>query len=150
MQATGSARGVSLVEAVVALAILAFAYIPLAQLFHITSAETVKSRNELVAQQLASNLFELYRVKGDTILGALTGTGTMTSPDVLAVPKVRELLTGAAKETDDVVRFSSMKMKVTIVREIDEKLGLDRIDATLEWQEDGRAKKRTYARLVGA
>jgi hypothetical protein len=139
----------SLVEALLAAVFLAIAYLPLAQLFHETSQETIKSRNHLVAQHLATNLFEIYRVKADDILQALSGTDTMTTENLLSSDELRDLLSGGAQEVRDLVLFSRFKMKVEVTRGVGGLLGLDRLVATLEWQEDGHPRSHTYARIVG-
>ncbi|MBI4863263.1 MAG: hypothetical protein HY815_23810 [Candidatus Riflebacteria bacterium] len=142
------ATGASLVEAVLAILILSVAYLPLAELFHMTSQQTIKSRNHLVAQHLASDLFELYRVKENAILKALSGSGLLKTDDLLASAEVRSLLTGGARPIEDVIAFGTFKMAVEIERSVDGRTGLDRIETTVEWLEDGQRRSRTYARLV--
>jgi hypothetical protein len=140
-------RGLSLAEACLAIAqALVIAYLPLSQLFHLTSQQTVASRNQLVAQQLACNLFELYPTQKSALTGG-GGAGLFRSADLLADAGARTLLTGDSPEVQDVIRFAEMKMKVEIEPGF-EKKPLDRIEVVLSWKEGGHPREVAHARLI--
>ena len=142
--------GFSLAEAAVALLLLVVVIVPIIDLFQMTSRQVVKSRNHLVAQQLAAALFEVYQVSGNTVTAALQGTGTLRCADFLTVASGRELLTRGSREIEDVLKFARFRMKVEVERGVDGKIGLDRIETTLEWEEGVHKLSRTFARIVNS
>lgn len=141
-------RGLTLADTMLALFVLMAAYLPLAQLYQITTAQTVKSRNFLVAQHLAKGLFELYRMRSSFVLKPLQGQGTLSSADILQDAQVRAVVTGHASEIEDVLKFGSFKMKVEVTLADPALIDLHRVDATVIWQESGQERSHRFARLV--
>jgi Tfp pilus assembly protein PilV len=148
MRRTADRAAVSLAEVVLAIGLLVVCLMPLASLFSLTTAQTVKSRNYLLAQHLASNLFELYRVKANAVLKVAQGDKPRKAADLLADKDVRQLLTGGAKQIEDVITFSKMKMALELETSVDGKIGLDKLVTTIEWEEDGSKRSRTYGRIT--
>lgn len=143
-----SRGGLTLAEAVLALFVLVVAYVPLAELYHITTAQTVKSRNVLLAQNMAQTVFETYRMSANDLLQALSGKGTLTTGDLLADKTWRERLTGRAPEVDGVLKAAEFKIAVTVQAADPQVKGLDRVELAMTWKEGGHELSRKYARLI--
>lgn len=141
-------RGFNLVEACLAILILASVYLPLSQVFHVSTAGTISSRNHLVAQHLASNFFELYRVKKDVLLRPMSGAPVLTVTDLLGDQAAHELLTARAPAIENTLKYAGFTMKVEVERSVEGKIGLDRLEVRMDWKEDGHPCTRTHARLV--
>ena len=139
--------GFSLAEAMLALLILAVAYIPLSELYRMTTAQTIKSRNVLLARQLAQNLFEVYRMRSNLLLNTIAPSNLET-PDLLADAEWRERLTGKAPEIEDVLKFAGFKMAVKVTLPDKDVFGLDFVDVTISWKEGGHDRSRRFARLL--
>jgi hypothetical protein len=141
-------RGFSLLEAVIALFIIATSYVSIAQLFQITRAETIASRNRVLAQHLATNLFEAYRVKLSTVLRALKGRPVKSSEDVLADGAMRTLLTRDVTELTELVKAARFRMKVEVERGYAGQPRLDRVQVEVTWEEGGRSRSARHVRLI--
>lgn len=135
----------TLAEAALCIAVLAVAYLPLAELYRMTAAQTVKSRNALIAQSMAQTVFEVYKMRPNDLLYALSGDAT---PDLLTDTGWRERLTAKAREVEGVVKVAEMKLSVRVNPADPQVVGLDRVDLTFSWKEGGHEISRRFARLV--
>lgn len=138
-------RGLSLLEVVLAIAILATAYVPLAELWSFTTDAAIQSRAHLLALQLSRNLFEVFESRTDTVLAALDDRGI--SADVLANAEVRSALTGGAPQTEELLKSGRFRMPVTVTRRVGSLRGLMRIEMTIQWEEEGHVRQLRHARL---
>ena len=139
--------GFSLIEVLLALAVLLVAVVAVLGLLGITTQQTVGTRDHLLASHLAASLFETYRGRPSAVLGHLTGPGP-SAADFLATPAARELLTARAPEIEEDLKAAGFTMQVKLQRDYGGHVDLDRIDITLEWNEEGRRVRQTYARLI--
>lgn len=138
----------SLGEVMLALLVMAVAYIPLAELYRLTTAQTIKSRNVLLAQHMAQNVFEVYRMRCNDLLFVLSGTTTLTTADLLADQGWKDRLTGKAPEVEGVLKMADFKIAVTVKSADQNVFGLDHVELEMTWKEGGHEHERTFARLI--
>ena len=147
MSRPSAARGgMTLIEVGLAMVLLLLAFLPLGQLFQLTTAQTIQSRHHLVAEQVARSFFELYPSARERLVGRIGRHAEVT--DCLSDPTRRDLVTGHSPVIAAILKEGAFRMQATIDRGVGGKSGLDQVVVTMDWTEEGRPRRQSYGRII--